>query len=185
MESLRNILLEPTSAEWITAGAIAGGAIALAFIVRWTVGAFVRKRSTHSDFPLTMVRRFIFPAIILAGLYAAVHALAPERESNTPIAAVFVVLFSFVAIRFVVAVVNELFRRAATRTEIAHWDLTRIRPLRAISVFGVWIAGLLFLLANLGFDITAVVAGLGIGGIAIALAAQALLGDLFSYFVIV
>ena len=37
---------------------------------------------------------------------------------------------------------------------------------------------------NLGFDISAVIAGLGIGGIAIALAAQAILGDLFSYFVI-
>ncbi|MCZ7615125.1 MAG: mechanosensitive ion channel family protein [Ignavibacteriaceae bacterium] len=37
---------------------------------------------------------------------------------------------------------------------------------------------------NLGFDISAVIAGLGIGGIAIALAAQTILGDLFSYFVI-
>jgi small-conductance mechanosensitive channel len=37
---------------------------------------------------------------------------------------------------------------------------------------------------NLGFNISAVIAGLGIGGIAIALAAQAILGDLFSYFVI-
>lgn len=37
---------------------------------------------------------------------------------------------------------------------------------------------------NLGVKISAVVAGLGIGGIAVALAAQAVLGDLFSYFVI-
>jgi small-conductance mechanosensitive channel len=52
-------------------------------------------------------------------------------------------------------------------------------------VISVWIVGTLFLLANLGFDITTIVAGLGIGGIAVALAGQALLGDLFSYFVIV
>ncbi|MBE9066225.1 mechanosensitive ion channel family protein [Leptolyngbya cf. ectocarpi LEGE 11479] len=45
----------------------------------------------------------------------------------------------------------------------------------------VWAIGLVFLLDNLGFDISAVVAGLGIGGIAIALAAQGVLGDLFSY----
>lgn len=44
--------------------------------------------------------------------------------------------------------------------------------------------GFVFLLDNLGFEISAVIAGLGIGGIAIALAAQAILGDLFSYFVI-
>jgi len=46
------------------------------------------------------------------------------------------------------------------------------------------VIGIVFLMDNLGFNISAVVAGLGIGGIAIALAAQAILGDLFSYFVI-
>ncbi len=40
------------------------------------------------------------------------------------------------------------------------------------------------MLDNLGVKISAVVAGLGIGGIAVALAAQAFLGDLFSSFAI-
>jgi small-conductance mechanosensitive channel len=44
----------------------------------------------------------------------------------------------------------------------------------------VWAAVLLVLLDNLGVDITALIAGLGVGGIAIALAAQSVLGDLFS-----
>ncbi|PSO81847.1 MAG: mechanosensitive ion channel protein MscS, partial [Cyanobacteria bacterium QS_4_48_99] len=39
-----------------------------------------------------------------------------------------------------------------------------------------------FLLGNLGFDISALVASLGIGGVAIALASQGVLQDLFSYF---
>ena len=44
--------------------------------------------------------------------------------------------------------------------------------------------GLVFLLDNLGFKVSAVITGLGIGGIAVALAAQTILGDLFAYFVI-
>ena len=48
----------------------------------------------------------------------------------------------------------------------------------------VWVGGLLMLVDNLGYDITTVITGLGIGGIAIALAAQNILTDLFSYFVI-
>ncbi len=44
----------------------------------------------------------------------------------------------------------------------------------------VWAFVAIFLLDNLGFDITALVAGLGVGGIAIALAAQNILGDLFA-----
>lgn len=48
-----------------------------------------------------------------------------------------------------------------------------------------WAVGFVFLLDNLGFDISAVVASLGIGGLAIAFAAQGILQDLFSYFSIV
>src|SRR5690625_7262323 len=48
----------------------------------------------------------------------------------------------------------------------------------------IWTVGLLFLLDNLGYNITAIITGLGIGGIAIALAAQNILEDLFNYFVI-
>ncbi|MBU2221022.1 MAG: mechanosensitive ion channel family protein, partial [Candidatus Omnitrophica bacterium] len=48
----------------------------------------------------------------------------------------------------------------------------------------IWGLAIVFFLDNLGFKITAVIAGLGIGGVAVALAAQAVLGDLFSYFAI-
>lgn len=48
----------------------------------------------------------------------------------------------------------------------------------------VWVAAVLFVLDNLGVNISAVLTGLGIGGVAVALAAQAILGDLFNFFVI-
>jgi small-conductance mechanosensitive channel len=44
----------------------------------------------------------------------------------------------------------------------------------------VWTVVALLALDNLGVNITALVAGLGVGGIAIALAVQAILGDLFA-----
>jgi small-conductance mechanosensitive channel len=44
----------------------------------------------------------------------------------------------------------------------------------------LWSTVALLVLANLGIDVTAMVAGLGIGGIAVALAAQNILGDLFA-----
>ena len=44
----------------------------------------------------------------------------------------------------------------------------------------VWAAVLLVLLDNLGVNVTTLIAGLGVGGIAVALAAQNILGDLFS-----
>ncbi|MBU1202446.1 mechanosensitive ion channel family protein [Patescibacteria group bacterium] len=46
----------------------------------------------------------------------------------------------------------------------------------------LWVIGLLLVLSNLGINVTSLVAGMGIGGIAIALALQSVLSDLFSAF---
>ncbi len=51
-----------------------------------------------------------------------------------------------------------------------------------ISKWILWSFGLLLILSNLGIDVTSLVAGLGIGGIAIALALQNTLSELFSSF---
>lgn len=50
--------------------------------------------------------------------------------------------------------------------------------------FTLWAAGILFVLDNAGFNVATFIAGLGIGGVAIALASQAILGDTFSSFAI-
>jgi small-conductance mechanosensitive channel len=49
----------------------------------------------------------------------------------------------------------------------------------------IWVIFILIALQNIGVNISTFVAGLGIGGIAVALAAQNILGDLFASFVIV
>lgn len=62
-------------------------------------------------------------------------------------------------------------------------DRARVTTMSALGFVGklvVWAAVLLLALDNIGVDITALVAGLGIGGIAVALALQNILGDLFA-----
>ena len=48
----------------------------------------------------------------------------------------------------------------------------------------IWLFGLVILLGNLGIDVTALIAGIGISGIAVAFATQKILADVFSSFVI-
>ncbi len=57
---------------------------------------------------------------------------------------------------------------------------TTLSVLRFVSKLILWSILLLLILDNFGFDITTLIASLGIGGIAIALAAQNILGDLFA-----
>ena len=49
----------------------------------------------------------------------------------------------------------------------------------------VWIIGFLTILSNLGVNVNTFITGLGIGGVAVAFAAQSIIADLFNYFVIV
>lgn len=61
-------------------------------------------------------------------------------------------------------------------------DLTRrAHSLTPFLTVIVWMAGGIFLLDNFGFKLSAVITGLGIGGVAVALASQTILGDLLSY----
>ena len=57
---------------------------------------------------------------------------------------------------------------------------TTLSALSFLGKLAIWSIVLLLSLDNLGVDVTAMVAGLGVGGIAVALAAQNILGDLFA-----
>jgi small-conductance mechanosensitive channel len=59
-----------------------------------------------------------------------------------------------------------------------------LSALRTFLKLGVWVAALALILSVLGFDVTAIVAGLGIGGLAIGLAAQPMIADVIAALVI-
>ncbi len=59
-------------------------------------------------------------------------------------------------------------------------EATTIAALGMVAKLALWSVIVLLALENLGVDITALIAGLGIGGIAVALALQNVLGDLFA-----
>lgn len=51
-----------------------------------------------------------------------------------------------------------------------------------VSRIALWAFGIIFVLSNLGIEVTSLIAGLGIGGIAVAFALQGVLSDLFASF---
>ncbi len=59
-------------------------------------------------------------------------------------------------------------------------SVTTMSALAFLGKLALWTVAMLLILDNLGVDVTALIAGLGVGGIAVALAAQNVLGDLFA-----
>lgn len=96
----------------------------------------------------------------------------------------FLLAVTFFVLRIITAFIKKLVFSFIRRQENSDTKEKQARGLLIIVNVIVWILGGVFIVDNLGYNVTTLVAGLGIGGIAIALAAQTILGDLFSYFVI-
>jgi small-conductance mechanosensitive channel len=93
-------------------------------------------------------------------------------------------VLTVIAVRLTISVIKFSLNAYLGKQERAEEKQKQVRGIITITNILFWVLGLIFLLDNLGYNVSAVLAGLGIGGIAIALAAQTILGDLFSYFVI-
>jgi small-conductance mechanosensitive channel len=59
-------------------------------------------------------------------------------------------------------------------------SVTALNAIRMFTTGLLWLGVFLLALDNLGYDVTALIAGLGVGGVAVALAVQSILGDLFA-----
>ena len=91
---------------------------------------------------------------------------------------------TIIVVKTLLSTINLVLFIYFKKTDTKEQSEKQLKGIRGILSLVIWSIALIFILDNLGFKISAVVAGLGIGGIAVALAAQTVLGDLFSYFVI-
>ncbi len=78
------------------------------------------------------------------------------------------------------AVTLWLERTQRERAESDPGAVTTLTGLSYVLRLVIWSAGFLLVLENVGVNVTALMAGLGVGGIAVALAIQNVLGDLFA-----
>jgi small-conductance mechanosensitive channel len=109
----------------------------------------------------------------------AVRSLELPHKVEVTVHAITVVVVAFRAI----GILTSLASAAIGRTLLSNdGQVQRDTAQGAVllSRILIWIGALLFVLSNLGFNVSSVLTGLGIGGVAVALAAQAVLGDLFA-----
>lgn len=152
-------------------------AIALSRLERWAK----RTVTDFDDFLVSLLRRIGPAAYLLIGLYLAIRPLALPA-SLTQLMRILVVLVLTVKVvqalqELVAFLLARWVKRVTADDPTAGVAFSNIG--KAIQVV-LWIGGALFVLDNLGVNVTSVLAGLGIGGVAMALAAQAVLGDVFS-----
>ncbi len=143
-----------------------------------------KTHTTIDDFLIGIIEGKVVPLLYFGALYLSSESLNLTEFAVKVINVTGVILFTFFGLRLLVSLINYSLESYWVKKEV---DQNRQRNLKGIITVikaVIWGIGITFLLDNLGFEISTVVAGLGIGGIAVALAAQTILGDLFSYFTI-
>lgn len=143
-----------------------------------------RPDNRHLKIVLHVLEKSILPLIYLLIIYSAVSTLTLSPHVSNFMRGVMMVLFTFFTIKIIIAIIRGIVLAYLNKKVEDENKVTEISGLLILVNLILWSLGLMFLLGNMGYDITTIIAGLGIGGIAIALAAQAVLGDFFSYFVI-
>ena len=123
------------------------------------------------------------PFYYFLSLYFILPFLVIAENVLSIIKGILLLLIVYQVIKAVLVLVDYVFEKFADKKE----DATEKMAYSYIGIFTkilIWVFGLLMILSNLGVNITSLVAGLGIGGIAFAFAFKEILADLFASFVI-
>lgn len=189
MEYLDQVYFDNTILNYLTAAGLMFGGVLLIRLFRKGILLRLKKwaattETNVDDYLVSAVERFILPMLNVGVLYFSIKYLTLTDWASHVIRNAFVVAFTFYAIRLATTSFRILLESYVKAQEGGEEKIKQLRGVMIVINLLVWSLGLVFLFDNLGYDVTAIVTGLGIGGLAVALAAQTILGDLFNYFVI-
>ncbi len=172
--------------RWLVAVGIAVAALLVLLLLRDRLAARLahlagRSASAWDDFLVELLqRRTGFLTLLAVAVWAGSQALLiPEpvafriRQVTSIVLILQVALWANYAIGFFL---TRAFEARGDDEEVA----AALAGAQLLSRVGLWTVVILVVLRQLGMDITALVAGLGIAGIAVGLALQNVLGDLFA-----
>ncbi len=170
----------------------AGGIILLSLILRLFRSRIIHLLQKFSastdtifdDLLITALKKIAIPFFSIAGIILILRQLNLPKKPDHILEVVLIVVTSWYLVKLVNFIIHGTVHLYMERKNEPPERLHQLKGILKVIYACVWLAGIILMIDNLGFDITTIIAGLGVGGIAIALAAQNILGDLFSYLVI-
>lgn len=193
MDELQKILqykwFGNTVQNYLIALAVVVGGILFIRLVRKATVQYLRKwaektEGSLDDFLVSVLEQNLLPIFNLGFLYLGMRYLNLPEKFDKVLNILYGIVITWFSVRIILRLIRHSLENYAEKQPDPEAKKKELRGLTAIIKLLIWSLAVIFLLSNLGYNVTGIVAGLGIGGIAIALAAQAILGDLFSYFVI-
>lgn len=142
-----------------------------------------KTKTDIDDAFIKIIRSLRPPFYSFLAFYLAIKFLTIADLLQKVVNVVLIIWIVYQAIIAIQILIDYLVKKG-TRKEKDKGTQAAIGLIGKIAKGILWVIGVLLVLSNLGVNVTSLVAGLGIGGVAVALALQNILTDLFSSFAI-
>ncbi len=181
-----------TAFRWLMALTIVVGAIVVGKLLYWISGNIIKKftektKTRIDDIIIDMVEEPIVFIISFAGVWYGMHTLVlPEvvqRIMANLLHFAVILTIAWLLSRLIESFYREYLIPIAERTE-TDLDDQLLPIVRRGTKIAIWSVGGIVALNNAGYDVGALIAGLGIGGLALAMAAKDTVSNVFGGFTI-
>lgn len=188
-EILIQRFLDNTVQTWIIFAVVLLVGLSLIRLIKRTLIRKLKKLAAKTDnnlddFIIDTIESAALPIISIVICYSALHILKIPAKGEKVIHMAFMFCMLYYALNILTSLIRFLLFNYIGKGADADLKKKQARGVLILVNLFIWVLGLVFVVNNLGYNVTTIITGLGIGGIAIALAAQTILGDLFSYFII-
>lgn len=189
MDILDRVFWNNTIMEYMIAFAIIVIGVVFVFIVKTCLFSRLEKRAAvtsnkFDDLMVSLLGKTLIPALYYGAFFVGLQHLKLSASFDKVTEIVGVIILTFLGIRFIISLITYGVSSYWSEHVDEEHKIRNVKTIMPIVKIVIYAIGVFFLLDNLGFKISTLVAGLGIGGVAVALAGQAVLSDLFSYFAI-
>ncbi len=176
-----------TIGDWAISLAIILGAVIAGKILYWIFGNIVKKLTSKTktridDIVIDMIEEPIVLALTIAGLWYGLHRLTFPEGWYVWMGKVYHILIAvnitWLVARLIDAIIEEYVVPLTEKTE-SNLDDQILPVIRKSLKAAIWILGIIVALNNAGYDVGALIAGLGIGGLALAMAAKDSVSNIF------
>ncbi len=181
-----------TLLEWLTSFGIIFGTVIIGKIVYWICGTVVRKVTAKTDTRLDdilvdMLEEPLVFAITLGGIWYALSRLSLSATTKGWVAGILSFTVVMCLAWLITRLADSLFKEfLAPLAEHSNTDLDdQLLPLaRKATKIIVWSLAFIVAANNAGYNVGALIAGLGIGGLALAMAAKDTVSNVFGGFTV-
>ncbi len=178
--------------QWFVSMSIILGTVVLAKLLYLFFGRFVKRltsrtKSNLDDILVDMLEEPIVFTVIIMGVWIGFSQLNLSQGASYWLGKLYIVLITinvtWLIHRVFTAIIEEYIRPLTLKSESDLDD--QLFPILKKGITSiVWIIGIIVALNNAGYNVGALIAGLGIGGIALAMAAKDTISNIFGGFTI-